>query len=340
MTAYAIEKAERRLKLVSAGRRGVVVDADTHISDPALPAFARTPVDIGHPNDYYHGKPLSAEQLIESMDAAGIDMSLAWQNPAVTRYTGDSEEDYAALLAANTYIGRAADRYPERILPGGWTDPKALGVDGALRMARHCVEELGFPIVKMNPAQNEFPIDDERVAEVVDLIVSLGATPAFHFGADTPFTPPAGLVAVAERIAPNPVIAVHMGGGGAGYVEAEPVYRSARQAGLTQPNIHYILSAKRETHMESDLITYEAAGEPFCRNISCASDAPYGLQAWNYAGFRAIFRNLQDATTLDERVRTGGVGFSDEAASRYMGVNFLELYGRATRATLKIKERV
>jgi predicted TIM-barrel fold metal-dependent hydrolase len=333
MTENARKAIANRVELFSKRSSVPVVDADTHISDPKLEAFHARPPDLAHPDDYYHGKPISAEQLIAMMDASGIDMSLAWQNPAVTKYTGSPDEDYQSLLAANTYIHDAARRYPDRILPAGWTDPQALGVEGALRMARHCVEQLGFPIVKMNPAQNEFPIDDDRVAEVVDLIVSLGATPAFHFGADTPFTPPEGLVRAAARIEPRQVIAVHMGGGGAGYVEAEPVYREARTAGLHQANIHYILSAKRETHMESDLITYEAAGEPFRGNISCASDAPYGLPHWCFAGFRAMLRNLASPEAhTDERVRSGKARFSQESIAGYLGGNFVQVYERACRS--------
>jgi hypothetical protein len=187
----------------------------------------------------------------------------------------------------------------------------------------------------MNPAQNEFSITDPKVLVVVEYIVSLAAVPAFHFGADTPFTPSAGLLAVARRVDPSPVVAVHMGGGGAGYVEAEPVYRSARRVGLRQRNIHYVLSAKRETHIESDLIAYEAAGDGCRGRISCASDAPYGLQSWNFAGFRALFAQFRNGRHPDVRVRSGAAPFDDGTVADYMGGNFARLYRDACWGVLR-----
>lgn len=339
MTTHARELLEGRLAFLRDDRGARVIDADTHISDPALPSFAARPSDLPHPDDYFHGKPLSADELLSSMDGSGIDLSLVWQNPATTAYSGDPTADFDALEAANRYIHDSAVRYPERLLPAGWTDPRALGTEGAIRLARLCVEELGFPIVKMNPAQNEFPIDDRAVGEVLDAIVELGAVPTFHFGSDTPYTPTEGLVRVAERIAPHPLIAVHMGGGGAGYVAAEDTYRSARSAGLSHPNIHFVLSAKRETHIESDLISYQAAGEPYSRRLSCASDAPYGLQCWNFAGYRAVFDRLQaTADHPDERVRSGVATFTAGSVAGYLGGNFADLYADACASALRTAE--
>jgi predicted TIM-barrel fold metal-dependent hydrolase len=337
MTDTAREELTRRLELLESAEAGLVADGDTHISDPTLSASQAVPPDLSHPDDYYHGKPLSAEELLANMDAASIRMSLAWQNPATTGYTGQPEADYQALLAANRYVHDAAGRYPDRILPAGWTDPKALGLDGAKELVRRCVHELGFPVVKMNPAQNAFPINDPQVLQVVEEIVALGAVPAFHFGADTPYTPASGLAAVAQHIAPHPLIAIHMGGGGAGYLEAEALYRAARRIGLQERNIHFILSAKRETHMESDFITYEAAGEGHRTRLCCGSDAPYGLQAWNFAGFRALFRSVQSRQNHpDERVRSGTAVFSDESVAGYLGGNLANLYATGCRSVLAV----
>jgi predicted TIM-barrel fold metal-dependent hydrolase len=55
-----------------------------------------------------------------------------------------------------------------------------LGREAAAALARACVQELGCVVVKMNPAQNAYPIDDPDVLAVVDTIVALGAVAAFH----------------------------------------------------------------------------------------------------------------------------------------------------------------
>ena len=160
----------------------------------------------------------------------------------------------------------------------------------------------------------------------------MGGVPAFHFGADTEFTPAEGLERIARHVEPSLVIAVHMGGGGASYLEAEDLYRNARAIGLRQPNIFYVLSAKRDTHMESDLIAYQLAGEPFCKNIACGSDAPYGRQSFNFGGFRAMFETFnRNDKHVDPRVRDNPGLFSQESVKAYLGGNLIDLVLTAYR---------
>ena len=91
--------------------------------------------------------------------------------------------------------------------------------------------------------------------------------------------------------------------------------RLARSAGLSHPNIHFVLSAKRETHIESD--------------------APYDLRCWNFAGYRAVFDRLQAfADYPDERVRSGVAAFTDGAVAGYLGGNFADLYADACASVL------
>jgi predicted TIM-barrel fold metal-dependent hydrolase len=314
-----------RITHLTANHNNLICDGDTHISDPATTPPATAQRMQEDPN-YFHGRPISVSDLLWEMDAAGVDVSLSWQNPAATTYTGHEHTDYDALWAANQYVAESAADHPDRVIAAGWTDPRATGLEAAVDLARACVRELRFPIVKMNPAQNEYPIDSETVTRVTEAIIEEGAIPAFHFGADTEFTPGEGFERLARHIAPHRIIGVHMGGGGASYVGAESLYIQAREIGLRNPNVFYIFSAKRDTHMESDLITYQAAGEPFCRNIACGSDAPYGRQTFNYGGFRNMLQSLRDGKNHpDPRVRNNPDLFSDDAISAYLGGNLVGL---------------
>ena len=326
----------RRIEFLEANAHRLVIDADTHATDTArLSGERRRPFDsaVG----YFHGRPASAEDLLDEMRMADIDVALIWQNPAATPYSGDAAQDYESLLAANRYIRDAAERYPDRFIPAGWVDPKACGIDGALRMAGVLIREYGFPIVKMNPAQNSYPIDSESVVAVVDRIVELGAIPAFHFSADTPFKPADGLERIALRHPDRPVVAVHMGGGGAGYLEAESLYQESRSLGLRRPSIRFLLSARRDTHTESDLIAYQSAGEPFCHNLCCASDAPYGRMTWNFGGYRQMFRSLMEgANHPDPRLRISPGLFTPEAVQGYLGGNIARLAVDGYRHLLKV----
>ena len=315
-----------------------VIDSDTHITDRRqLSEFQLH--KLGRSENYYHGRTITAEELLAEMKMSGVDMSLCWQNPAATAYGTDRENNFKALLAANRYVSESADAYPSQIIPAGWTDPKALGLESALRLVEICVLEFGFPLVKMNPAQNEYPIDSPEVLTVLDRIVELGAVPAFHFGADTIYTPAEGLRKLAQRHPDHPVVAVHMGGGGAGYLQAEKLYSEARDVGLSCPNIHFPLSAKRECHMESDLIAYQSAGPPFSNNLSCGSDAPYGRQAWNFGGFRLMFEGLLNGKAhTDRRLQQHPALFSEESVAGYLGGNIAAVVVKACRTILKIHD--
>ena len=336
MNKQVVADVLRRIEFLEAHAHRLVIDADTHATDTArLGGEQRRQFESAV--DYYHGRPASAEDLLDEMRMADVDMALIWQNPAVTPYCGDAAQDSESLLAANRYIRDAARRFPDRFIPAGWVDPQACGVEGALRMTEILIHEFGFLIVKMNPAQNMYPIDSESVIAVVDRIVELGGIPAFHYGADTPFTPAGGLERIALRHPAHPVVAVHMGGGGAAYIQAEQMYRESRSLGLHRPNIRFLLSARRDTHTESDLIAYQAAGEPFCRNLCCASDAPYGRITWNFGGYRQIFRSLMEGSNHpDPRLRANPGLFTPEAVQGYLGGNVARLVVDGYRHLLKV----
>jgi predicted TIM-barrel fold metal-dependent hydrolase len=316
------QRIQELINFLESNQDILVIDADTHATDVQHLHEAFREKYASGP-DYYHGKPVSAEELMLEMELASVSMCLIWQNPAATFYPGDKQGNFESLLAANKYIHESAVKYPQQFIPAGWTDPLALGMDNALRLVDICVHEFGFLVIKLNPAQNGFPIDSEAVYKLVDRIIGLGAVPAFHYGADTTFTSPEGLMRIAEKYQGHPVIAVHMGGGGAGYRQAEEYYLKTREAGLRYPDLKFVLSSRRDTHTESDLITYQLAGEPFSGNLFCASDAPYGRITWNFGGFRWMLLSLMDADHhTDERIKQNPGLFDEGVMRNYLGGNF------------------
>ena len=305
----------------------LVIDGDTHptnlssLEGPILERYQST-------DHYYQGRPIGQDGLLDSMAAAGVDMSLIWQNPAAFSYTEDKEYNFKRLLRANRDIAEFAQAHPTKFIPAGWTDPKSLGTDKAIELVEICVKELGFPIVKMNPAQNAFPIDSDFVFKVIEKIAELGATTAFHFGGDTPYTPPKGLGRVVSAFPKNLFIGVHMGGGGSHYVEGDQTYLEARDLGLEHTNLFYVLSAKRDCHIASDLVLYTKKGKPYNENIGWGSDAPYGMQSWNLGGYHKLFesfRQLGDGASL----------FTDKVVQNYLGTNVANLVIRSCRNVLE-----
>jgi len=325
MENIVLERIGKQLEFLKRNKNNLVIDADTHISD--LDRLSPSLLDkFRKSHNYYHGKPISAPDLLAEMTMAGVDMSLIWQNPAATAYVKDRDTNFQNLLKANQYISDSACNHPEKLIPAGWTDPRALGLDKALELTQICILEYGFPIVKMNPAQNAFPIDSKEVFRIVEKIAELRAMVAFHYGADTPYTPAEGLEKIAKSFPEIRIIGVHMGGGGAGYSEGEALYRKSRELGLKYKNLFFIQSAKRDTHIESDFITYTLAGEPHNRQIGCGSDAPYGRQTWNFGGYRLMFASLMNSEIhTDVRVKENPELFNTDMVKNYMGRNFAEL---------------
>jgi len=218
MTADALRSIRRLIAFLDRNQDRLAIDADTHATDPAsLTGSVRERYESEQ--GYYHGRRFPRRT------SCGRWNWPMWTcphlaDPAATSYTGDPDADTERLLerTATCAIPRNGIQQVHR---RGWTDPKACGLAGALKIAETCVVEFGFPIVKLNPAQNRFPIDSPESYAWWTGSWNWGAVPAFHFGADTPFTPAEGLEAVARRHPERPVLAVHMGGGGAGYLEAE-----------------------------------------------------------------------------------------------------------------------
>ncbi|MFP4430533.1 MAG: hypothetical protein ACLFPV_04735 [Spirochaetaceae bacterium] len=109
-------------------------------------------------------------------------------------------------------------------------------------------------------------------------------------------------------------------------LEAEATYQETRAMGLRRRNLYFIFSAKRDTHIESDLITYQLSGPQDSRRLFCASDAPYGRQTWNFGGFRWMLDSLKRADIHpDPRIRENPGLFDEDSISGFMGENFLRL---------------
>jgi len=321
MDKKTVKRISRQVNHLREGKDRLVIDADTHptnidlLSGDILRKYKSTP-------NYYHGRPISMDELLAEMDMAGVDMALSWQNPAAFKYTTDLAMNFDLLYRANLYVSESAYAYPTRIIPAGWTDPRGLGLEKAIEMAQICVKELGCCIVKLNPAQNAYPIDSDEVFTIVDHIIDLGAVPAFHYGGDTPYTSPEGLIKLAQTYSDSKIMAVHMGGGGSSYTAGESVYLKTRELGLSYPNIVFPISAKRDTHIESDLITYQLAGTPFCNHLFCGSDAPYGRLSWNWGGYDFMFRSLMDHERHpDVRIQKNPGLFNPEVIQNYKGRN-------------------
>jgi len=61
-------------------------------------------------------------------------------------------------------------------------------------------------------------------------------------------------------------------------------------------------------------------GEPFSKNIFCASDVPYGRQTWNFGGIRLMFESLKNGKDhTDKRLQQNPDLFDDNVIQNYLG---------------------
>lgn len=164
----------------------MIFDADTHMS----------------PYKNFEGS-IDAAQWAVNMDAAGIDRALCWLLPQGVEDVSES----------NRYLYSSSKKYA-KMLPFGWANIRE-GIDKALFDAQQCIEEFGFCGVKLNGAQNEYPIDSLDAMRVAGEVARLGGILAYHIGADAPdYTSPERAAKVAKAFPGMKILMVHMGGAG------------------------------------------------------------------------------------------------------------------------------
>ena len=150
-----------------------------------------------------HDRAIDAPGLNDMLQQAGITRALTWLMPQGVDDVSDS----------NKYIYEQAKIYPI-FYPFGWTNVME-GVDKAIDDAKRCLLDYGFGGVKLNGAQNDYPIDSSDALKVCEVIAKNNGIIAFHIGADAPDNTGAFRAAnVASTFPETTVLMVHMGGAG------------------------------------------------------------------------------------------------------------------------------
>ena len=252
----------------------MIIDADTHIAPT--------------------GGEFALEKHLARLDANGIDASLVWLKPD---YEGTAIEGH------NRYVYEAAQAHPGRVIPFGWADP-TVGVEHAVRMAKTCLTEYGFPGVKMNGAQNDYYIDDPVLAmPVAEAIAELGGMIAFHIGPDAyEKTHPLRALRVAERFPDTIVLLVHMG------MTDDAMNEAVVRAAELHRNLYLIGSG---TTAE---LVHRAIGRLGAERVLFGSDAPFKVVPAAIAMYNAL---------LDAE-------FSPREKELVMGGNMKRLFGLET----------
>lgn len=240
----------------------MIIDADTHITN------------------YDEGNSISASQLIEQMDLAGIDKSLTWIQPPYIR---------SNLPSTLRYLYSASKEFSKRIIPFGWADPH-LGIEESKELIRRSIEEYGFMGIKLNGAQNEFPIDSDYWSiPLVEEIARHQAIVAFHCGADVrDYTHPYRMRTVVKKFPDTHFFMIHMGG--ASFMDFS---EAAIDVAAECPNITLIGSAIRSIPLIKAITVLGP------ERIAFGSDAPFEIPYIEVAKYKAILKQEFPASYYD-----------------------------------------
>jgi len=251
----------------------MIIDADVHLS----------PVPGGN--------RILVGEALRRMDRAGVDKALTWLQPLYIPEVAQS----------NAYIYKATRQHPDRILGFGWADPH-LGVDKAKDMVKKCVYEYGFYGVKLNGAQNSFPIDSPVLSmPVIEEIARAGKLLAFHVGADSfENTHPFRVAKIARQFPETQILMVHMGG-----AAVPDLGNAAIEFAQECPNLHLIGSGIGVTRVWKAIKTLGST------RVSFGSDTPFRFMRVEVAKYNAL---------LDGEV-------SEEEKHDVMAGNIMRLFG-------------
>jgi|GEM_PF-518363 hypothetical protein len=325
MDQKVIQRISSLIDFLELHHDSLVIDACVHATDTVHlhETFRERYLSTGN---YYHGRPVSAEDLLKEMELASINMCLVSPDQGSICITDDVQGNFDSFLTANRYVYESALKHPEKFIPAGLLDADLLGLDNMLKLAKSFVNDFGYLVMRIELAERLVSGGLEPVWHILDWIIEMGAVPVLSYGAGTCFNNPEHLKNLADRYQKHPLMLLFTGGWHSGWQDAEEYYICVRQLGLQFADLKFILCMRRESHTEADLVAFQYAGESFTENLFCASGAPYGRMTWNFGGFRWMLLSLMDAEHhTDERIRHTPGLFNEQVMRNYLGGNLSRL---------------
>lgn len=210
-----------------------IIDAHTHILGPqiATSRLELVEAELWFGECYTHPKSkiVTVEQLIDSMDAAGVDKSVV---------TGFAFADHTRCVASNDYIIESVRRYPDRLIGLGAVQP--LAGDLAIYEAERCLKAGLRGLGELLPDGQHFDLTEKDLLKgLAELLVISGAVmmvhssePVGHLYAGKGRTVPEKVLALATNFPALKIIAAHWGGG-------LPFYELMPEVRLALSNLYY-----------------------------------------------------------------------------------------------------
>lgn len=177
----------------------MIVDIHTHIFPEkiAYRAINALKASSGYEN-YADG---TAQGLIDSMDEAGIDISV---NLPILSKPESFDSTLAHLIEMN--------EREKRIISFAAVHPRCDNIEDKINI----IKQAGFIGIKLHPFFQNEPLDSDATMRLVDLASKAGLVTMIHPGADASFpgvlvADPPKIVRLLEEVKPKNVVLAHMG---------------------------------------------------------------------------------------------------------------------------------
>lgn len=248
-----------------------IIDAHTHILGPEIAAkrvdLCEAELWFGECYSHPKSRIVTAEQLIESMDAAGVTHSVV---------TGFAFADQARCAASNDYIIDAVNRFPQRLIGLGAVQPKA--GDAALYETERCLKAGLRGLGELLPDGQQFDVTDKALLEPLATLLAArdgimmvhGSEPMGHIYPGKGRTFPEKLLSLATNFPQLKIIAAHWGGG-------LPFYELMPEVKAALANLYYDSAAT--TYLYSFNVFKSVRDTANLSKILFASDYPLLGQA-------------------------------------------------------------
>ncbi len=152
--------------------RMMIIDAHTHILPPSIIQARSEYMAADRWFGLLYASPrsrlASAPDLIASMDRAGIDAAVCF---------GFGFRDGEICRRCNDYVLDSAAQWPGRIIPFSLVSPAE---EGAVREAQRCLDAGAVGIGELMPDGQEFSLQDERLATLIQLLEASNAPLMLH----------------------------------------------------------------------------------------------------------------------------------------------------------------
>lgn len=162
----------------------MIIDAHNHVGGP----------------DKGDNMKQSPEEIISSMDKAGIDKSVIFPFNEI--------KPGVSFSLANDYIASAAKKYSERLIGFARLDPNY--EVKAIREMERAINELGLRGIKLHPTSQKFSLDNPCVLKIVKKASKLNVPVIFDSGKK--LSPPEKIGVLAELFPGAKIIMAHMQG--------------------------------------------------------------------------------------------------------------------------------